>query len=121
MAALLNVYYGKSAALAFILSQEAPKQLAASVYYKWGTTPHKLAFPVQATKTLVMGRKRGDSNFVQMCSRNQSTTELNQKLTKHSQKMLDMGRLHGGKVPMWGLKRGEGVCLKGAYFRELTV
>ena len=30
-AASLNVYYGKSAALALILSQEAPKQLASSV------------------------------------------------------------------------------------------
>ena len=26
--------------------------------------------------------------------------DLNQKLTKHSQKTLDTGRLHGGKIPM---------------------
>ena len=25
--------------------------------------------------------------------------DLNQKLTKHSQKTLDTGRLHGGKIP----------------------
>ena len=39
--------------------------------------------------------------------------ELNQKLTKHSQKTLDTGRLHGEI-------KEEGVCSKGAYSRELT-
>ena len=51
-------------------------------------------------------------------------TVLNQKLTKYFQKTLDARRLHGGKntyVRTWGLKRGEGVCSKGVYFRELTV
>ena len=44
-------------------------------------------------------------------------TELNLKLTKQTH---DTGRL-----PIYvrtsGLKRGEGVCSKGAYFRELTI
>ena len=44
--------------------------------------------------------------IVDMCFRIQSTTELNQKLTKkHAQKTVDMGHLHEGKYPMqelWG-------------------
>ena len=55
----------------------------------------KLAFPVQATKALAVARKKGDSNFVHTCLQTQSTTKLNQKLTKHSQKMLNTGHLHG--------------------------
>ena len=42
--------------------------------------------------------------------------ELNQKLTKHSQKTLNTLN-----VGTWGLKRREGICSKGAYFRELKV
>ena len=37
---------------------------------------------------------------------------------------LDTEHLHGGKIPYvttWGLKRGEGICLKGVYFGKLTV
>ena len=34
--------------------------------------------------------------------------DLNQKLTKHSQKMLDMGRLHGGKYLRTNLGVEEG-------------
>ena len=77
-AASLNVYHGKSVALTLILSQEAPKQTCII----WGTTPRKLAFPVRATKTLAVARKGSDSNFVRTCLRTQSTTKLNQKLTK---------------------------------------
>ena len=44
----LNVYNGKSAALALILSQEAPKQLASVV--TGDDSAYKLAFPVRATK-----------------------------------------------------------------------
>ena len=69
--------YRKSAGLVLILSQEAPKQLAASV---------------RVTKTSAVARKRGDSDFVRTCLQILSTTELNQKLTKPSQKMLDTGR-----------------------------
>ena len=49
--------------------------------------------------------------------------ELNQKLTKHSQKTLDTGHLHREKYLCKNLevKEGEGVCSKGAYFQELTV
>ena len=79
-------------------------------------------FPVQATKTLVVGRKQGDSNFVHTCLRTQLMMELNQKLTK---KMFNAGCLRGGNIPTyvrtWRLKWGEGVCSKGTYFRELTV
>ena len=51
------------------------------------------------------------------------TTDLNQKLTKHSQKTLDTGVYMGENtyVGTWGLKRGDGVCSKEASFRELTV
>ena len=52
-------------------------------------------------------------------------TELNQKLTKHSQKTFDsIGAFTRGKntyVRTWGLKSGEGVCSKEEYFRELMV
>ena len=48
----------------------------------------------------------------------QSTTVLNQKLTKHSQNTLDMGRLHGGKYlcKNLGLKRGRGRLIEGGVF-----
>ena len=55
-------------------------------------------------------------------------TELNQKLTKLSHKTFNtgQGRLNGEKkkkkityVRTGGLKRGEGVCSKGACFQEL--
>ena len=81
--------------LAFILIQEAPITLASSVVMG--------AFPVRATKTLAVARKQGKSNFVCTCLRAQSMTELNQKLTKHSQKMLDKGRGGGNTyVRTWG-------------------
>ena len=50
--------------------------------------------------------------------------ELNQKLTKACREDAQYGAFTCGKntyVRTWGLKRGEGVCSKGAYFRELTV
>ena len=40
---------------------------------------------------------------------------------KHSQKTLDAGHLHGGKMRTWGLKKGEGICSKEPYFRELRL
>ena len=45
-------------------------------------------------------------------------TELNQKLTKHSQKMLDTGCLHGGKnlCKNLGVKEGGGCLLEGGVF-----
>ena len=52
---------------------------------------------MQATKTLAVARKHGDSNVVRTCLRTQLTTELNQKLTKHSLKTLDTGHLHWEK------------------------
>ena len=39
---------------------------------------------------------------------------------KHAQKMLTMGYLHEGKVPMQEIGR-EGNCSKGAHFQELMV
>ena len=65
-----------------------------------------------------MARKQGDSNFVRTCLRTQSTTELNQKLTKHSQKTLDTGRLHEGKYlcKNLGVKEGGGRSLEGGVF-----
>ena len=85
-------------ALALILSKGAPKTLASSVVMG--------VFPVRATKTLAVARKQAESNFVCMCLRAQSMTELNQKLTKHSQKMLDMGHLHRGKILGGDHRRG---------------
>ena len=51
------------------------------------------------------------------------TTELNQKLTKAHQEDTQYGvyMQKNTCVRTWGLKRGEGVCSKGAYFWELTV
>ena len=73
---------------------------------------------MRATKALAVARKRGDSNLVRTCLRTQSTTELNQKLTKHSQKTFDTGRLHGGKYLCKNLrvKEGEGGLLEGGVF-----
>ena len=44
--------------------------------------------------------------------------ELNQKLTKHSQKTLDTGRLHGEKYlcKNLGVKEGGGCLLEGGVF-----
>ena len=52
---------------------------------------------MRAAKTLAVARKQGDSNVVRTCLRTQLTTELNQKLTKHSLKTLDTGHLHWEK------------------------
>ena len=52
---------------------------------------------MRAVKTLAVARKQGDSNVVRTCLRTQLTTELNQKLTKHSLKTLDTGHLHWEK------------------------
>ena len=51
----------ESALLLLIISQEASKQLASS-WWQW-TTLHKLAFPVQPTKALVVAIERGYSNI----------------------------------------------------------
>ena len=61
-------------------SQESSKQLASWVVM--GTTLHKFAFPVWATKSLVVASKQGYSIFVCACLQTQLTTELNQKLIK---------------------------------------
>ena len=49
-----------------------------------------------------------------------SMTGLKQKVSK---RMHGYGHLHKGKIAIyvrtWGLKRGEGICSKGAYFQEL--
>ena len=68
MAALLNVYYGKSVALALVLSQEVPKQLASSVVMR--ATPRKFMLPVRATKNLAVARKWGGCIFACVCLRN---------------------------------------------------
>ena len=50
--------------------------------------------------------------------------ELNQKLTKAHHEDARYGvftRRKNTYVRTWGLKRGEGVCSKGAHFRELMV
>ena len=84
----------------------------------------KFAFPMRATKTLAVASERGYSNFLYTCLRIQSTTELNQKLTKAFPEDARYGVFTQGEntyVRTWGLKRREDICLKGAYFRELTV
>ena len=89
-----------------------------------GTTPHKFTFPVRAVKTLAEASKRGYSILVCVCLQTQSMMELNQKLTKACQEDARYGAFTCRKntyVRTWGLERGEGICLKGAYFRELTV
>jgi len=47
-----------------------------------GTTPHKFAFQVRATKALVVASQQGCNNFVCTCLQTQSTMELSHKLTK---------------------------------------
>ena len=50
--------------------------------------------------------------------------ELTQKLTKAFPEDARYGAFTQGKITYvrtWGLKRGEAVCSKGAYFQELTV
>ena len=44
--------------------------------------------------------------------------ELNQKFTKHSQKMFDTGRLHEGKMPMQELG-GRAFARRGHIFGNL--
>ena len=64
---------------------------------------------------LAVAKKQGDSNFVHTCLRTQSTMEL-QKLTKRSQKTLDMGRLHMGEKYLCknlGVKEGGGSLFEG--------
>ena len=61
----------------------------------WTCTSRKLAFSVRATKIIPVARKQGDSNFVCTYLRTRLTTELNQKLTKHSQKTFDTGHTRG--------------------------
>ena len=79
-----------------------------------------IAFPVRAAKALAVARKRGDSNFVRTCLQTISMMELNQKLTKHSQKMLNTGRLHRGNIAYLcknlGFKEGGGCLLEGGVF-----
>ena len=67
-----------------------------------GRTQHKLAFPVQVPKTLAVASKQGYSIFVCACSQTQSMTDLNQikSSLKHTEKMLNTGRLHARKIPM---------------------
>ena len=82
----------------------------------------KLTFPVRAAKTLAVAGKRGDSNFVCTCLQAQSMTELNQKLTKHSQEMFNTGCLHGGKIPMQelgGERGGRAFAQRGHIFGNL--
>ena len=94
MAASLNVYYGKSAALALILSQEAPKQLHRG---NGGRLRVSSRSQCEQQKPHRWPGNEATVNFVCTCLRTQLTTELNRKLTKHSQKTLDTGHLHGGK------------------------
>lgn len=67
-----------------------------------GWTPCKLAFLVRAPKTLTVASKRAYSIFVCACSQTQSTMDLNQikSSLKHTEKMLNTGRLHARKIPM---------------------
>lgn len=118
----MNIYYRKSAVFVFILCQEASKQPLSSQ----GMT----AFPVCATKTLAVDRERGYNNFVHMVS-NTIDNELNQKPSKRRRSIPedDTRRAQYGVltwekntyVRTWGLKRGEGVRSKGAYFWEVKV
>ena len=57
------------------------------------------------------------------CFRIQLTTELNQKLTKSMPRRHSIRGVYTREKyrKTLGLKRGEGVCSKGAYFREPTV
>ena len=68
--------------------------------------------------------KKGHIHFVCMCLQTQSTTELKQRLTKSMpRRRSNGGAFIQGKntfVRNWGVKRGVGVCSKGAYFRELN-
>ena len=73
----------------------------------WGQLRVRSRVPSASNKSLIaVAWKQGDSNVVRTSLRTQSTTELNQKLTKHSLKTLDTGRLQEGGgntyVRTWG-------------------
>ena len=65
------------------------------------------------------------SDFVCVCMRTQSMKELNQKLAKSipTRRSLHFtqGKYTDARFRNQGLKKGEGICSKGAYFWELTV
>ena len=93
-------------------------QLASSVV----TTPCKFALPVQAAKPLAVASRPVNKAIVLLCVfTNTLTTKLNQKLTKADTSYGTFTRRKKTYVITWGLKRGEGVYSKGAYFRELMV
>ena len=117
MAASLNVYYRKSAALVLMSSWEVSKQFTSSVVTgdDQGTTPRKLVLQEtktlagQAIKTILMLCKG-------MCLRPHSMTELSQSSLKvHSTRCLHEENTN------WKLKKGKSVCSKGMYFWELTI
>ena len=58
---------------------------------------------------------------VRTCLKTQLTMELNQKLTKNIPKTLHEAFTwrENTYVRTWRLKRGEGICSKGAHFQEL--
>ena len=96
-----------------ILSQEPPKQLASSMVTGDDSAQARIS-QCEQQKTLAVARKRGDS--IILCIR---VYELD-KLTKHSQKTLDMGRLHGRKYlcKNLGVEEGEGRLLEGGTIVE---
>ena len=75
---------------------------------KGGATPCKVAHSqCKQQNLIVVAWKRGDSNVVRTSLRTQSTTKLNQKLTKHSLKSLYTGRLHMGKIMVCPIHLGH--------------
>ena len=48
-------------------------------------------------------------------------SKAHQAFTEDAQYGWEGGGGQNTYVRIWGLKRGEGVCSKGAYFQELTV
>ena len=68
-------------------------------------------------------RMRLYRNFVCMCLRKHLLMKVNQKLTKSMPRSEDIhyGTFTREKCKKLRVKQGEGICLKGVYFRELCV
>ena len=106
----------ESAALVLILSPQAPKQLASSVVT--GDDSAQARVPNASNKNLSGGEETRRQQFCAYAFTNLIDDDLNQKLTKHSQKTLDTGRLHGGGGGEYlcknlGVEAGGGRLLEG--------
>ena len=83
-----------------------------------------LTFPVQAAKKLSGGQETRRQQFCAYVFTNSIDDTAKPKAHLAFQEDARYGTFTQGTntyVRTWGLKRGEGVCSKGAYIREPTV